>query len=296
MLIYFLTQIVPQVHGHGHFSCEFTISRSLVLEIWMWIVWTGQKMTLILSRNLQCPVFLYPRSTEGGMGVYWIHPDICPSVRPSVDKVSGTFWRKLLAQFISYLTFNPYGGSLLTSIHFRVPGLIFGPLVAKYLAENGVSGTFWKTIGPIHFIPGIYPYGVSLLTPIHFRVPRLIFSPLVAKYTTGKKICNIFCIIDFLHFCGLCRVFLYLRYIPTSRYYFWGSWLALNSKMMRKGSKTIISVFFSIRLWLEFLLSLYQIAAISIRVLYRDIVLNTIVYLSSILVRSAGDQHHGGLA
>ena len=34
--------------------------------------------------------------------------------------------------------------SLLTPIHFRVPSLIFGPLVAKYLAENGVSGTFWK--------------------------------------------------------------------------------------------------------------------------------------------------------
>ena len=38
---------------------------------------------------------LYPRSTKGGMGVYWIHPDVCPSVRPSVDKVSGTFLKKL---------------------------------------------------------------------------------------------------------------------------------------------------------------------------------------------------------
>ena len=59
--------------------------------------------------------------------------------------------------------------------------------------------------------------------------------------------------------------------------------------MKRDGSKTIISVYFSIRLWLEFLLSLRQIAAISIRVLYRDIVHNTIVYLLPILVRSAGD-------
>ena len=32
-----------------------------------------------------------------------------------------------------------------------------------------------------------------------------------------------------------------------------------------------------------------QIAAISIRVMYRDIVHNTIVYLQPILVRSAGD-------
>ena len=76
----------------------------------------------------------------------------------------------------------PYGVSLLTPIHFGVPSLIFGPLVAKYLAKNWVQGFFEKTIGSINFIPAIYPYGVSLVTPIHFRVPSLIFGPLVAKY------------------------------------------------------------------------------------------------------------------
>ena len=81
-----------------------------------------------------------------------------------------------------------------------------------------------------------------------------------------------------------------------SRYYFLGSSFALNSKMKSIGSKTIISVFFSLRLWLEFLLSLGHIAAISIRLLYRDIVHNTIVYLLPILVRSAGDERRGGLA
>ena len=102
-----------------------------------------------------------------------------------------------------------YGVSFLTPKHFRVRSLISGTLVTKYLAENGVSGTFWKkkllaqfisylafillgwvswplyilvflasfpalwwlniwpkmgfpelfekTIGSIHFIPGIYP-------------------------------------------------------------------------------------------------------------------------------------------
>ena len=40
----------------------------------------------------------------------------------------------------------PYGMSLLNPIHFRVSSLIFGPLVAKYLAVNGVSGTFWKKL------------------------------------------------------------------------------------------------------------------------------------------------------
>ena len=46
--------------------------------------------------------------------------------------------------------------------------------------------------------------------------------------------------------------------------------------MKGKGSKTIISIFFAIRLWIEFLLSLCQIAAISIRALYRDMVHNTV--------------------
>ena len=66
--------------------------------------------------------------------------------------------------------------------------------------------------------------------------------------------------------------------------------------MKVKGSKTIISVFFSIRLWLEFLLSLCQFAAISIRVLCKETVRNTIVYLPPILVRSTEDQSRGGLA
>ena len=103
-----------------------------------------------------------------------------------------------------------------------------------------------------------------------------------------QKIWNIFYFSDFMHFCGVCRVFLYLKYFLTSRRYFWRSWLALNYKMNRKGSKTIISVFFSIRLWWELFLSLCQFAAISIHVLYSDIVHNTIVYLPPILVRSAG--------
>ena len=59
--------------------------------------------------------------------------------------------------------------------------------------------------------------------------------------------------------------------------------------MKHKDSKTIISVFFSIRLWSELLLSLCQIAAISIRVLYRNMVHITIVYLPPILMLLAGD-------
>ena len=73
-------------------------------------------------------------------GVYWIHPDVCPSV---CRRVSGTFWKNYWLN--SFHTWHLHlWVSLLTPIHFRVPSLIFGPLVAKYLAENGISGTFWK--------------------------------------------------------------------------------------------------------------------------------------------------------
>ena len=61
-----------------------------------------------------------------------------------------------------------------------------------------------------------------------------------------QKIWNIFGFSDFSQFCGVCIVFLYLKYIPTSRYYFGGSSLALNNKMKSKGSKTIISVYYQL--------------------------------------------------
>ena len=38
-----------------------------------------------------------------------VRPSVRLPVRPSVDKVSGTFWKKLLAQFISYLAFTLMG-------------------------------------------------------------------------------------------------------------------------------------------------------------------------------------------
>ena len=52
----------------------------------------------------------------------------------------------------------PYGVSLLTPIYFRVPSLIFGPLVANHLAENGVSGTFWKK----HWSNSFYTWDLPL--------------------------------------------------------------------------------------------------------------------------------------
>ena len=139
--------------------------------------------------------------------------------------------------------------------------------------------------------------GVSVsMYPRKHSVPDVCANVRVIYiYTTGKKYGIILYLNDFLHFCGVCMVFLYLKYIPTSQYYFWGSQFALNRKMKRKGSKTIMSLFFSIRLWLEFLLSLGPITAISIRLLYRDIVHNTIVHLTPIWCGQQGISVVGGL-
>ena len=128
------------------------------LVSWLESGMAKRQMMAQLFSQLKPAWLLYPRSTEGGMGVYWIHPDvcpyicpsICPSVPPSVDKVSRTFWKTIGS--IHFITgIYPYGVILLTPIHFRVPSLIFGPLVAKYLAENGVSGTFLKNYWPNSF-------------------------------------------------------------------------------------------------------------------------------------------------
>ena len=53
-------------------------------------------------------------------------------------------FEKTIGSIILIPGIYPYGESLLNPIDLRVPGLFFDPLVAKYLAENGVSGTFWK--------------------------------------------------------------------------------------------------------------------------------------------------------
>ena len=100
------------------------------------------------------------------------------SVCPSVWRQLGfrNFLKKLLAQFISYLSFNPYGVSLLTPIHFRVPSLIFGPLVAKYLAENGVSGTFWKNYWPNSLHSWHLPLWGESLDPYTFSFSLLDIS------------------------------------------------------------------------------------------------------------------------
>ena len=134
-------------------------------------------------------ILLYPRSTEGGMGGYWIHPNVSPSVCRQGFR---NFLKKLLAQLITYLAFTLMGW-------VSWPLFIF-VFLASFLAlwrpnmwpKMGFLELFEKTIAPIHFMHGIYPYGVCPLTPIHFRVPSLIFGPLVAKYLAENGVSGTF--------------------------------------------------------------------------------------------------------
>ena len=115
-----------------------------------------------------------------GFTLMSVRPSVCPSVCPSVGKVSATFrenyWLNSFHPWDLYLW-----GKSLDPCRFSCSCRIFGPLVAKNWLKIGVSAIFAKTVGSIHFIPGIYTYGVSLWTPIDFRVRALIFGPLVAK-------------------------------------------------------------------------------------------------------------------
>ena len=90
-----------------------------------------------------------PPKVEGGYTGFTpmsVRPSVCPSFRPSVDEVPGTFWKKTIASIHFIPGISPHGMSLLNPIHFHVPSLFSGPLVAKFVAENGVSGTFWKKL------------------------------------------------------------------------------------------------------------------------------------------------------
>ena len=132
---------------------------------------------------------LYPRSTEGGMGVYWIHPDVCPSVCRQGFR---NFLKKLSTQFISYLAFTLMGWVSSPKYIFVILASFPALWWPNIWTKMGFLELFEKTIGSIHFIPGIYPYGVSLLTPLHFCVPSLVFGPLVAKYLAENGVSRIF--------------------------------------------------------------------------------------------------------
>ena len=102
------------------------------------------------------------------------------------------FLKKLLAQFISYLAFTLMGWvswPLYIFVFLASFSALWWPNIWP---KMGFPELFEKTIGSIHFIPGIYPYGVSLLTPVHYCVPSLIFGPLVAKYLAENGVSGTF--------------------------------------------------------------------------------------------------------
>ena len=94
-------------------------------------------LALTLMGWVSWPLFIFV-SLASFLALWW--PNIWPKMGfPELfEKTIGSI------HFIRGI--YPYVVSLLTPIHFRVPSLIFGPLVAKYLAENGVSGTFFKKL------------------------------------------------------------------------------------------------------------------------------------------------------
>ena len=102
------------------------------------------------------------------------------------------FEKKLLAQFISYLAFILMGWVSRPLYIFMFLASFSALWWPNIWPKMGFPELFEKTIGSIHFIPGVYPYGLSFLTPIHFRVPSLIFSPLVAKYLAENGVSGTF--------------------------------------------------------------------------------------------------------
>ena len=93
------------------------------------------------------------------------------------------FLKKLLAQFISYLAFTLMGWVSWSLYNFVFLASFWALWWPNIWPKTGFPELFEKTIGSIHFIPGIYLYGLSLLTPLHFRVPSLIFEFLVSFST-----------------------------------------------------------------------------------------------------------------
>ena len=122
-------------------------------------------------------------------------PHFWPSGGQKLSENRGfrNFSWKLSARFISSLGFILMGqvsGPL--SIFVFVPSFLalWWPKIDR---KSGFPQLFAKTVGSIHFIPGIDTYGVSLWTPIDFHVRALIFGPLVAKNWPKIGVSATFC-------------------------------------------------------------------------------------------------------
>ena len=145
------------------------------------------------------------------MGVYWIHPDLCPSVCLSVCRQG---FRNFLKNcwYNSFHTWHlPLWGESLDPYSFYIGCIEWLIDWCQYLAFTLMGWVSWRQYifmflasYPAFWWPNIWPkwgfgnflkknywlnsfytrnlYGVTLFTPIHFRVPSLILGTLVAKY------------------------------------------------------------------------------------------------------------------
>ena len=110
---------------------------------------------------------------------------VCMSVHPSAHKVSGFFFFKLLAQFIWYLAFTLVGWPLLIFVLLAPISALWRPNI---LAQMGFPELCEKTIGSIHFIPGIYTLMGWVSLPLFIFGSYHQFRPPVAKYFAGNPI------------------------------------------------------------------------------------------------------------
>ena len=115
-----------------------------------WLAVTVSKTIHNLSSFRECPslcnyriVFIIPplhRRWNGGL----LDSPQCLSVRPSVDKVCGNFWKKLLAQLISYLAFTLTGRVSWPLYIFMFLASFSCRWWPNIWSKNEVSGIFWK--------------------------------------------------------------------------------------------------------------------------------------------------------
>ena len=85
---------------------------------------------------------------------------------------------------------------------------------SKKTSKLRVTGVLWEEFAGGRWIPHIK--GQKSGKCFHLMTSSCYTLP-------AKNMEYFFYFSDFLQFCGVCRVFLFLKYIPTSRYYFFWS-------------------------------------------------------------------------
>ena len=125
---------------------------------------------------------------------------------------------------------------------------------ASKIWQSSNGSINWKLINRY-----IRPFLFEIMTWCLFDPKQISTKPMLNNIHYRQKIWNIFHFSDFVVFCEVCWVYLYLIDIPTNRYNFWGVNSHSLTKWTAKVQKQLFWSFFFIRRWLEFLLSHCQI-------------------------------------